>query len=345
MEREAMEFDVVIVGGGPSGLSAAIRLKQLASEAGRDLEVCLIEKGSEVGAHILSGAVLEPRSLNELIPDWKERGAPLDTPVTADKFMFLTETGAMRMPTPPQMSNHGNYIISLGNFCRWLAEQAEALGVEIYPGFAAAEVPMTNGAVCALPRETWGSAATAHRPTCAAWSFGQQTIFAELPRPSDKTLTGSAPEQGPADLRHRHQELWDIDPEGEAGHGLFRPWPLSTDTYGGPSSIPERQPTPSAMLSGLITQTRTCALGEPALQDASGRSRRVRGGRRVAYGARALNEGGFQSIPKLTSRAAVSSAAAGFLNVPKIEIYTADEVGHDGRRSDFRVARGNAARP
>ena len=140
MEREAMEFDVVIVGGGPSGLSAAIRLKQLASEAGRDLEVCLIEKGSEVGAHILSGAVLEPRSLNELIPDWKERGAPLDTPVTADKFMFLTETGAMRMPTPPQMNNHGNYIISLGNFCRWLAEQAEALGVEIYPGFAAADV-------------------------------------------------------------------------------------------------------------------------------------------------------------------------------------------------------------
>ena len=140
MERESMEFDVVIVGGGPSGLSAAIRLKQLAAETGKDIEVCLIEKGSEVGAHILSGAVLEPRALNELIPDWQEKGAPLDTAVATDKFMFLTQSGSFRLPTPPQMNNHGNYIISLGNFCRWLAEQAESLGVEIYPGFPAAHV-------------------------------------------------------------------------------------------------------------------------------------------------------------------------------------------------------------
>ena len=122
MERESMEFDVVVVGGGPSGLSAAIRLKQMAQETGRDLEVCLIEKGSEVGAHILSGAVLEPRTLNELLPDWKELGAPLDTPVTNDKFLYLTQSGSIRLPTPPQMNNHGNYIISLGNFCRWLGE-------------------------------------------------------------------------------------------------------------------------------------------------------------------------------------------------------------------------------
>src|SRR5271170_3130900 len=135
-----MEYDVVVVGAGPAGLAASIRLKQLAAEAGSEIGVCVIEKGSEVGAHILSGAVFEPRALNELIPDWKERGAPLNTPARDDRFLLLSEHHSWRLPTPPQMHNRGNYIISLGNLCRWLAGQAEELGVEIYPGFAAAEV-------------------------------------------------------------------------------------------------------------------------------------------------------------------------------------------------------------
>src|SRR4030081_3074192 len=138
-QREQMEYDVVVVGAGPSGPAAAIRLKQLAAAADRELAVCVIEKGSEVGAHILSGAVFEPRALDELIPDWRERGAPLNTPATEDRFLYLTQNPPSRLPPPPQMHNHGNYIISLGNLCRWLAGQAEELGVEIYPGFAGAE--------------------------------------------------------------------------------------------------------------------------------------------------------------------------------------------------------------
>src|SRR6185437_13491124 len=151
MQRETMEYDVVIVGAGPSGLAAAIRLKQLAQEAAREIAVCVIEKGSEVGAHILSGAVVEPRALDELIPDWKARGAPLNTTATEDRFVLLTATRAIRLPTPPQMNNHGNYVVSLGNVCRWLAGKAEALGVEIYPGFAASEVLHDdNGAVAGV---------------------------------------------------------------------------------------------------------------------------------------------------------------------------------------------------
>ena len=238
-----MNFDVVIVGAGPSGLTMSIRLAQLAQEQERELNICVLEKGAEVGAHILSGAVIEPRTLSELIPDWKDKGAPLNVPVKTDAFKYLTEKGSFSLPTPPQMHNEGNYIISLGNLCRWLAEQAEELGVAIFPGFAAAEVLYDeSGAVRGVATGDMGigkdgEPSDSFEPGVEL--LGRQTVFAEGCRGS---LAGELMEKfslrdgvEPQTYGIGIKEIWEVKPElhdeGSTLHTIG--WPLKSDTYGG----------------------------------------------------------------------------------------------------------------
>ena len=328
-----MAFDVVVVGAGPAGLTTAIRLKQLAAEHGREIGVCVLEKGSEVGAHILSGAVLEPRALFELLPDAIDRGAPLLTPVTEDRFSLLTRSRSIPLPTPPQMRNHGNYIISLGNLCRWLAAEAEALGVEIYPGFAAAEVLYhEDGRVkgvatgdMGIGSDGWPTAN--HQPGMEL--HAAQTVFAEGCRGSlGKRLMsrfGLGDRADPQTYAIGIKELWEVDPArhrpGRVSHTVG--WPLAADTYGGSFlyHLEDNQVAvgfvvgldyPNPHLSPFEEFQRFKS--HPSVQST------FVGGRRIAYGARALNEGGFQSIPRLAFPGGVLvGCEAGFMNVPKIK--------------------------
>ncbi|MDG2033664.1 MAG: electron transfer flavoprotein-ubiquinone oxidoreductase [Rhodospirillales bacterium] len=328
-----MEYDVVIVGAGPSGLSAAIRLKQRAAEEDRDITVCVVEKGSEVGAHILSGAVIEPRTLNELIPDWRDKGAPLNTEAQKDSFLYLSETGAHKLPTPPQMNNHGNYIISLGNFCRWLGEQAESLGVEIYPGFAAAEILYDDtGRVKGVATGDMGIGKDGqptenHEPGVELHAI--YTLFGEGCRGSlSKMLINKFnldSESDPQTYGIGIKELWEVDPEkhdqGAITHTIG--WPMEADTYGG-SFIYHLEDNQVAVgfVIGLDYKNPYLSpfdemqrfKNHPAIRQL------FEGGRRVAYGARAIVEGGCQSLPNLTfPGGALIGDSAGFLNVPKIK--------------------------
>ncbi|WP_462378983.1 electron transfer flavoprotein-ubiquinone oxidoreductase [Pseudomonas sp. Marseille-QA0892] len=338
MEREYMEFDVVIVGAGPSGLSAACRLKQKAAENNQDISVCVVEKGSEVGAHILSGAVFEPRALDELFPNWKELGAPLNTPVKRDDIYLLKDAdSATKVPNffvPKPMHNEGNYIISLGNLCRWLAQQAEGLGVEIYPGFAAQEALIDeNGVVKGIVTGDMGVDREGN-PKQGVYTPGMElrakyTLFAEGCRGHIGKQLGKrynlASEADPQHYGIGIKELWEIDPaKHEQGLVIHTSgWPLNKENPGGSFLYHLEN---NQVVVGLIVDL---AYSNPFLSpfDEFQRYKHhpvvrqyLEGGKRISYGARALVKGGFNSLPKMVfPGGALVGCDLGTLNAAKIK--------------------------
>jgi len=328
--REAMEFDVVIVGAGPAGLAAAIKLKQLAAET----SVVVVEKGSEVGAHILSGAVIDPIGLDRLIPEWRNEDTPIKTAVTSDRFYVLGASGALRLPNlllPPLMSNHGNYVVSLGEVCRYLGRKAEALGVEIYPGFAAAEVLFENGAVAGVATGDMGIGKDGHHKSGFARGMelrAKYTLLAEGARGNlSKTLIEHfdlAKDREPQKFGIGLKELWQVAPErhyaGLVQHTMG--WPLDNSTGGGSFLyhfgdnlvsvgfvVHLNYQNPYLSPFDEFQRFKT----HPLISDT------FAGGKRICYGARALTEGGWQSVPKLAfPGGALIGCAAGFMNVPRI---------------------------
>ena len=334
--REAMEFDVVVVGAGPAGLAAAIRLRQLAVEAGREISVVVVEKGSEVGAHILSGAVIDPMGLDRLIPDWRDKGAPLKTQVTEDRFLYLGPAGEIGLPAwlmPPLMNNHGNYIASLGDVVRWLGEQAAELGVEVYPGFAAAEVLYDDeGRVVGVATGDMGvgrDGEPTDRYTRGMELRAKYTLIAEGARGSlSKQLIAKfdlAKGREPAKYGIGLKELWQVAPEnhrpGLVQHSFG--WPLDNATGGGSFLyhygenlvsigfvVHLNYQNPYLSPYDEFQRFKTHPAIRPTLE----------GGKRLGYGARAITEGGWQSIPELVfPGGALLGCAAGFVNVPRIK--------------------------
>lgn len=335
-EREAMDFDVVIIGAGPAGLSAAIRLKQRAAAAGREIGVVIVEKGSEVGAHILSGAVLDPAGLDALIPDWKEKGAPLDTPVTSEAFKFLGPAGSIPLPVfamPPMLKNHGCYVVSMGNVCRWLAGEAEALGVEIYPGMAASKLLYrADGSVRGVVVGEMGvgrNGEPTERYEPGMELNGKYVLIAEGARGSLAKQIVARYELDAASDPQKYgiglKEIWEIAPDkarpGHVQHTFG--WPLDNGTGGGSFLYHYSDNTialgfvvhlnyknPHLYPYGEFQRFKTHPDIAPLLE----------GGKRIAYGSRAITEGGYQSVPKLAfPGGALIGCAAGFVNVPRIK--------------------------